>query len=107
MAKKLSLKEREEVMKKAMHDKVISNVSTLKNEYKKQVSIALLTAFGLVIALVWKDVITALMPSITKPGFLSKYPILSQIYVAAIITIIGVLGILLISYWEKPKEKKE
>jgi hypothetical protein len=111
MAKKqdLSSAQKQEVkeeVKKAIHDKVLTNVSTLRNEYKKQVSTAILTALGLVIALVWKDVITALIPTITAPGFLTEYPLVAQVYVAGIVTGIAILGILLISNWSKPKENK-
>lgn len=104
----LSPEERKEVrkeVKRIAHETAIKNASALKSEYKKQVSTAIITAFGLVIALVWKDVITALMPSITTPGFLSEFPLLSALYTALVVTALAVVGILIISGWAKSKEK--
>jgi hypothetical protein len=104
----LSSEERKEVKKeirKMAQERAIKNASALKNEYKNQVSIAIITAFGLVIALVWKDVITALMPSITTPGFLAEFPLLSALYAAFVVTALAVIGILLISNWAKSEEK--
>jgi 23S rRNA pseudoU1915 N3-methylase RlmH len=95
-----------EKTKKESHERVIAQASALKNEYKKHVSTAITTAFGLVIALVWKDVITILMPSITAPSLLEKYPVLASLYTAAIITAIAVIGILLVTNWAKPSQKK-
>lgn len=93
-----------ESLNKIPHKKVISKVTQLRNEYKKQVSTAIITAFGLVIALVWKDVVTALMPSITSPALLAKYPVLANLYTAIIITIIAVIGILVMSRLGKSSE---
>ncbi|MFA7708141.1 MAG: DUF5654 family protein [Candidatus Pacearchaeota archaeon] len=90
---------------KKLRENIKNRASALKDEYKKQVSIAIITAFGLVIALVWKDVVTALLPSITAPGFLEKYPFFASLYTAMIITIVAVLGIILMTNWSKPKEK--
>jgi len=104
----LSPEERKEVkkeIKRVAHEMAIKNASVLKNEYKKQVSTAIITAFGLVIALVWKDVITALMPSITTPELLAEFPLLSALYAASVVTALAVVGILLISNWAKSEEK--
>jgi hypothetical protein len=104
----LSPEERKEVKKeirKIAKETAIKNASVLKNEYKKQVSTAIITAFGLVIALVWKDVITALMPSITTPELLAEFPLLSALYAASVVTALAVVGILLISNWAKSEEK--
>jgi uncharacterized protein YacL len=89
-------------LNKIPRKKVISKVAELRNEYKKQVSTAIITAFGLVIALVWKDVVTALMPSIASPALLAKYPLIANLYTAIIITVIAVIGILAMSRFGKP-----
>jgi hypothetical protein len=104
----LSPGERKEVrkeIKKIAHERAIKNASALKNEYKKQVSIAIITAFSLVIALAWKDVITALMPSITTPGLLAESPLLSALYAAIVVTALAVIGILLFSSWAKSEKE--
>jgi hypothetical protein len=100
----LEIKKLKEQLKTEAHEKVISRASALRSEYKKQVSTAIITAFGLVIALAWKDVVTALLPSITTPYLLEKYPLIASLYTALVITGIAVIGILLISNWSKPKE---
>ena len=106
----LSEEERKEVkieIKKAAQEKIVNQAKAIKNEYKKQVSTAITTAFGLVIALVWKDVVTALIPSIATPSFLEKFPLLISVYSAGIVTVLAVIGIILMSNWGKPKELKE
>ena len=86
---------------KVIPSEVRGHASSLREEFRKHVSTAIMTAFGLVIALVWKDVVTALIPSITAPSLLTKYPFLVQVYTAVIVTIVAVLGILIISKWAK------
>jgi hypothetical protein len=98
--------EKEKSAKELAREKALKHTSAFSGEYKKQVSTAIITAFGLVIALAWKDVVTAILPSITAPGFLVKYPVIANLYSAVIITSISVLGIVLISRWLKPSETK-
>jgi len=59
-----------------------------------------MAAFGLIIALAWKDVITDL---ISKIEFVKSYGLLIT---AVILTIICVFGILLVSKWSKSEENK-
>ena len=100
----LSKIERKEVIKeinKKIHQKVVSKAVTLGQEFKKQTATAIMAAFGLIIALSWKDVITDF---ISKINFFSTYGLLVS---AVLLTLISVLGILLISKWAKsPEEKK-
>jgi hypothetical protein len=92
---------------KAAHEKALAQTSVIKREYKKQVSTAIMTALGLVIALVWKDVVTAIIPSMAPPSLLEKFPFLASIYTAAIVTALAVIGIVLVSGWAKSEEEKE
>lgn len=97
----LSTAERKEVIKeinKKLADKVLSKASELKKEFKKQTSTAIMAAFGLIIALSWKDVITDL---VDKIGFVKSYGLLIS---AVILTLVCVLGILLVSKWAKSPE---
>ena len=92
----LSKQERKEVVKeinKKMRDKVKSHAHSLRSEFKKQTSTAIMAAFGLIIALSWKDVITDF---VDKIGFVKSYGLLAT---AVILTIISIVGILLISKW--------
>ena len=69
----LSKTERREVVKeinKKLHEKVVSKASVLGQEFKKQTSTAIMAAFGLIIALSWKDVITDF---VNKVNFLNGY----------------------------------
>lgn len=104
----LSNKERKEVKKEialAAHQQLLEKAKNAKRalneEFKKQASGAIITAFGLVIALAWKDLVTSLIPSIAAPGLIAKYPYLAQLYTAIIITVFAVVGIMLISRWAK------
>lgn len=60
----------------------------LKSEFRKTTSTAIVAAFGLLIALAWKDVITGFVEKIT-----SVSPVQSNLISALIITFIAVLGI--------------
>jgi polyferredoxin len=100
----LSNKERKEVIKeinKKLKEKVVSNAAELKNEFKKQTSTAIMAAFGLIIALSWKDVITDWVNTL---GFVKSYGLLVT---ALVLTLVSVLGILLISKWAKTSEEKK
>ena len=88
----LSKIERREVGK-MIASKALSHANTIKSEFKKQTSTAIMAAFGLIIALSWKDVITDL---VDKIGFVKSYGLLAT---AVILTIISILGILLVSKW--------
>lgn len=79
-------------------EKVKSHANTITQEFKKQTSTAIMAAFGLIIALSWKDVITLL---VDKFAFVKEY---GPIVTAIILTIISVIGILIISKWTKEKE---
>jgi len=86
---------------KQLFEKSSSHIKSIKAEFKKQVSTAIMTAFGLVIALAWKDLVTAIIPSVSSPEIMSKFPYLAQLYSAIIVTILAVIGILIVSYWAK------
>jgi hypothetical protein len=88
-----------------IHKKVLekshSHIKSISTEFKKQVSTAIMTAFGLVIALAWKDLITALIPSFSSAEMAAKYPYLIQLLGAIIITVVAVIGILIVAAWSK------
>ena len=103
----LSKTERKEVVKeidKRLHQKVLERTREktreVKMEFKKQVSGAIIAAFGLIIALSWKDVITE---------FVNQFAVVKSyglIVSALALTFISVIGILIISKWAKTEEKK-
>lgn len=68
----------------------------LSSNFKQQASTAIITAFGLVIALAWKDVIVELVNLLN--------PAETNLWISAVIvTLIGVLGIALVSRWANKK----
>jgi len=100
----LSKIERREVIKeinKKLHANVVSKAVTLGQEFKKQASTAIIAAFGLIIALSWKDVITDF---VNRVNFLNGYGLLAS---AIVLTLISVLGILMVSKWAKSGEEKK
>ncbi|MEK6912720.1 MAG: DUF5654 family protein [Nanoarchaeota archaeon] len=83
---------------------VIESAKKFNSELKKSINVAIVGAFGLIIALAWKDVITEYMDKIA--GF---SPVQGKVVSALIITIISVLGIMIVTklVQEKEPEKKE
>jgi len=96
----LSKIERKEVAKMIAR-KALHNTSAIGKEFKKQTSTAIMAAFGLIIALSWKDVITDL---VDKLGFVKSYGLLST---AVILTIVSIIGILLVSKWANSGSSEE
>ncbi len=83
---------------------VIESAKKFNSEFKKSVNTAIVGAFGLLIALAWKDVITEYMTKIA--GF---SPVQGKVVSALIITLVSVAGIMLVTklVQEKEPEKKE
>ena len=79
--------------------KTTQHLTKFKSEFRNQVSTALLTAFGLVIALAWKDVVVDLASKLNP--FQGQNILLSAI----IITIIGIIGIAIISILTKKSQE--
>ena len=69
------------------------------NELKKAINTAIMAAFGFLIALVWKDVISEYVTLISKAS-----PIQGQLFSALLVTIICVMGILITARLTRIKE---
>ena len=69
-----------------------SKAKKFKNEFNKAINTAILAAFGFLVALVWKDVITEWVDKVAAYS-----PLQGKIISALMITLICVLGILAIS----------
>ncbi len=92
-----------------MTEKIKSKFNSAKERLKKfniemksQMKTAIMAAFGFLIALVWKDVITGFVDNISK-----RAPVQGQLVSAFIVTIISVLGIMLITKILTTKEELE
>lgn len=91
--------------KKIITEKIGKTREKLKkfnSELREQMKTAIMAAFGFLIALVWKDVITGFVDSIS-----SKAPVQGQLISALLVTIISVLGIMIITKLLTPKEEPD
>jgi len=72
--------------------KARAKAQTFKKEMKKAMNTAIIAAFGFVIALVWKDVITEWVATIIKSS-----PLGGKLIEALIVTLIAVIGIIIVT----------
>lgn len=83
----------------------------VKHEFRKQSSIAIIAAFGFLIALSWRDFVSEVITHIVESvqGIESVY--LLKLIAAIVVTIISIIGIMVASKFnvseeeEKPKKK--
>ena len=104
MIKKLTkeeILEKERIKAKLLHEKAKKGVHAFKKEFKKEMNTAILAAFGFLIALVWKDVITAAVNKISE-----KAPFGGAIISALLVTTICVIGIMIFSRILKNKDEE-
>ena len=90
-----------EQKKSSVKNKAKSGVKKFHSEFNKAVNTAIMAAFGFLIALVWKDVITEFVNKIS-----AKSPVQGKLFSALIVTIICVLGIMILTKIFSEKEKK-
>jgi len=93
--------EKKAINKEIIKERTKKGVKAFKKEFKKEMNTAILAAFGFLIALVWKDVITGLVNKIAQEA-----PFGGAIISALIVTIICVLGIMLFSRILKDREEE-
>ena len=104
--KKLEAKIEKEV-KKRLTQKLIEKTTIFGSEFKKESSTAIIAAFGFIVALAWRDLITKIIQDNTHSNLLSKYPYIDLLFSAIIVAIIAILGIGLLSNWAKKDETKK
>jgi formate/nitrite transporter FocA (FNT family) len=105
MLKELTRKElleRERIKAELIKEKAKKGVHNFKKEFKKEMNTAILAAFGFLIALVWKDVITNWVNNISEQS-----PLHGPLISALGVTVVCVLGIMLFSRILKDKEEDE
>jgi len=78
--------------KEILREKAKASKEKFNKEFRNSLVTAITAAFGFLIALVWRDVITEYVNLVTAIS-----PVQSQLISALIVTLIGVLGILAIS----------
>ncbi len=99
---KEEIKEKEKERKIKIKEKAKAATEKFQREFRKSVTESIIAAFGLLIALTWKDVISAWVNKLSEAS-----PIKGSLISAIIVTAICVFGILIISKWGKEKDKKE
>jgi hypothetical protein len=103
MNKKLSKEDIKERIKAGkIKEKTKKGINEFRKEFKKQMNTAIMAAFGFLIALVWKDVITEFVKNLSE-----KSPFHGALLTAIGVTIVCVLGIMIISRLLKEKVKDE
>ena len=85
-------KQKYKIAKKLTRDKARHSACCLKKEVNKALLTALVAAFGFLIALSWKEVISLYVAQLTQSS-----PIQGQLVEAILVTIIAVAGILLVT----------
>lgn len=76
----------------------------LHARFKDHASTAIIAALGFVIALSWKDLIVKIVENLTRSEMLEKYPYIAELYVAIVVTIIAIIGIVIIGKWAQKTE---
>jgi formate/nitrite transporter FocA (FNT family) len=92
------MKEKELTKSQKLRLKARESTKKFTRELKKAINTAIMAAFGFLIALVWKDVITSYVESISKVS-----PVQGQLFTALLVTIICVIGILITARLTKIK----
>ncbi|MEK6844937.1 MAG: DUF5654 family protein [Nanoarchaeota archaeon] len=103
---KQEIKEQKQEVKKT-EQKLKKIANTLKSETKKQIVIALMAAFGFLMALVWRDFLQEIANWIIANSRIEGPSMMVKLSVALITTIIAVIGILLVTNWNKEPKKQE
>jgi preprotein translocase subunit SecD len=85
---------------KTIQEKIKNSGHRLGKEFKKSISTAIISAFSLIVALAWKDVITGYVTKIQ-----SVAPVKGQVISALFLTLISVIGIVIVSKLLGEKEK--
>ena len=85
-----------------------SRISEFRKETRKQTATALMTAFGIALALTWKSVIDNYVGEWAQTLTISQLPpSLLSLYSAIITTILIVIGIMITNKWIASKAKED
>lgn len=95
-------KKEKKSLKQKAREKAARHAKGFKIELKKAMNTAVLAAFGFLIALVWKDVITELVNKISEQS-----PVSGKLFSAVLITIICVFGIMIFTRILRDKENEK
>ena len=103
MAEKESKEElKNEKVKISLKERAKMHAREFNREFRIAVNTAVMAAFGFLIALVWKDVITEFVDKIS-----SQSPVQGKLFSALIVTLICVLGIIILTRFFAEKNENE
>ena len=83
-------------------EKAKASVRAFRSEFRKSIAGAIVAAFGFLIALVWKDVITLYVNNALKVNNIN-----SELASAVFVTVISVIGIMIVSKVLADKREKD
>jgi hypothetical protein len=78
-------------MKKKRGHKVFHVKKSFKKEFKRQIRLAVIAAIGFIIAFAWRDAIYRSAQNLVKQFTEAANVVLTEIYTALFITLIGVI----------------
>lgn len=84
-----------------VEEKLKKVTKSIKEETKKQIVIALMAGFGFLIALVWRDFLQEIANLIVATSQIQGTAMMIKLYVALITTGFAVIGIKMITKWNK------
>ena len=97
----MSAKEKIERHKELLKEKAKTSREKIKNELRASTSTAIVAAFGFLIAMSWKDVITEFVDKIAAIS-----PMQGKLINAALVTLISVIGIVIATELLAPKKNE-
>lgn len=89
--------------KTTVDDKLLSGMKKVKQEIRKNISNAILAAFGFMIALVWRDVVKGGVERLITYSNLNGDGYMFTLITAVVTTLICVIGIIYFSRWSEKK----
>ncbi|MDO8740563.1 MAG: DUF5654 family protein [Candidatus Woesearchaeota archaeon] len=88
-----------------LNQKLVKHAKYFQKEVRKNIAIAISAAFAFILALYWKDLITEGVNKVLDYLKLSGNSFYFRVFVALIVTLICVLGIIIITRWGQIKNK--
>ncbi|MBI2129491.1 hypothetical protein HYU07_04580 [Candidatus Woesearchaeota archaeon] len=88
-----------------LNQKLVNHAKYFQNEVRKNIAIAISAAFAFILALYWKDLITEGVNKVLDYLKLSGNSFYFRVFVALIVTLICVFGIIIITKWGQIKNK--
>ena len=79
----------------------------LHSQFREHSSTAIIAALSFVIGLTWKDLVVKITDDTLRPHLANKYPYLSELITAVVVTIFAIIAMTFVSRWAKNSEKEK